>query len=459
MKKMLNALVKIVGTEYVSDHPEEKYFYSMDAGTMEPCEPDFIVMPGSTEEISRIMILANENEIPVIPMGGGLVLSGLTRALKGGIILDLKRMNHILEINENSRYAVVEAGTAQGMLKAYLEKHHPDLKHSLPDAPPIATIAGNVLIHGSGHMSHSDGFHSEMLTGLEVVLPTGEVVKTGSCSVSPFWCSKAPLPDLAGLFIGWAGTTGVVTKLAIKLYPQYKFNDACIFVTEDAALVPDILYKISGTRMAEDITSWMTPKPAWAEGFQHINVNYGANTKEELKWKRNLIFASVKKYIDQKIGGFMALPPMMKTRFLEVPATQLSRFADARKGGGFEYVGTIMPPELFPDACRIGLEIAGQFNTAYSMGARIIGINHCMMFFYAYAFNRADEDDVNRARKALEETNKRAIEIGGIPWKAEVPAQKQIIKKMDKNTFTLMNKIRKALDPRGIMNPGNWEEL
>ena len=458
MKKIVEKLVNIVGAEFVSDQPEERYIYSMDPGTMPPREPDFVVMPGNCEEVRQILIVANRDEIPVVPLGAGLVLSGLTRALKGGIILDMKRMNRILEVNETSRYAVVEAGTSQGMLQAYLKKHHPNLKHSAPDAPPVATIAGNVSIHGSGHLSHAAGFHSDMLNGLEVVLPTGEVARIGSCATSSYWFSRAPLPDLAGLFLGWAGTTGVITKLAIKLYPSYKYNDVGIFVTEEAQLIPDILHRMTGTQVAEDMTTWMAPKPDWAKGFLHCDINFGANTKDELIWKRNLIRASVQEYIDQKVAGFMPLPPAMKQPFLEVPARTLSRFADVRRGGGFEYVGAIMPVDLFPEAYKVGLEIADRLNVNYSLGSRIIGVNHCMMFFYAYAFNRADPADVERAQKALEETNRIVVDMGGIPWKAEAPAQKEIIRKMDPNMFDLMNRIRAVLDPKGIMNPGNWEE-
>ena len=153
----------------------------------------------------------------------------------------------------------------------------------------------------------------------------------------------------------------------------------------------------------------------------------------------------------------MALPPDMKRGFLEAPSKSVSLFADVRKGGGFEYVGAIMPIQLFADAYRSGIEITESYGIPYAMGARIIGLGHCMMFFFAYAFNRADRDDVNKAQQALEDTNERVLEMGGIPWKAEAPAQKQIIRKMDPNTFALMNRIRSVLDPKGIMNPGNWE--
>jgi len=458
MQDILKLLADIVGPQFVSDSPEEKLIYAMDPGTMPPCEPDIVVMPGSTEEVQKIVQTANTHAVPVVPLGAGLVLSGLSRPLKGGIVLDMKRMNQILEINEISRYALVEAGTSQGMLQAYLQKHFPNLKHSAPDAPPAATVAGNVSIHGSGHLSHAGGFHSDMLNGLEVVLPTGELVRIGSCATSPYWFARAPLPDLSGLFLGWAGTTGVITKLAIKLYPSYPLNDVGVFVCEDASLMPDILYRITGAQMAEDVTAWMTPKPDWAASFLHCNVNYGARTPKELLWKRNLIRASVEKYINEKTGGFLPLPSMMKNRFLEVPARQLSLFADVRKGGGFEYVGAIMPVELFPQAYDLGLDVSDSVGVNYSMGCRIIGVNHCMMFFYAYAFNRADPRDVDRAQAALEKTNRQVVDMGGIPWKAEAPAQKEIIRKMDPNMFALMGRLRSTLDPNGIMNPGNWEE-
>jgi len=458
MKQIYDILLEIVGPGFVSDAQEEKYIYSMDPGTMPACEPDIVVMPGNTDEVQKIVQAANTYRVPLVPLGAGLVLSGLSRALKGGIVMDMKRMNRILEINEMSRYALVEAGTSQGMLQAYLRKHYPGLKHSAPDAPPTATVAGNICIHGSGHMSHAGGFHSDMLNGLEVVLPTGEVVRLGSCATSPYWFARAPLPDLAGLFLGWAGTTGVVTKLSIKLYPNYPLNDVSVFVCENASLMPDILYRITGTQVAEDVTTWMTPKPDWAAGFFHCNTNYGARTKNELIWKRNLIRSAVETYIDDKTGGFLPLPGMMKQRFLEVPARQLSLFADVRKGGGFEYVGAIMPVTLFPKAYDLGLDIADRRGVSYSMGCRIIGVNHSMMFFYAYAFNRADPADVVRAQGALEETNKKVLDLGGIPWKAEAPAQKEILSRMDPAMVDLMGRIRAILDPNHIMNPGNWED-
>ena len=458
MDQVYERLSEIVGENYVSNTAEERFIYSRDQGVQEPHMPDYVVMPQSTLEVQSIIRLANTHKIPVVPMGGGLVLSGLTVPQKHGIVLDMKRMNKILEVSEGSHYAVVEGGASQGMLDAYLKKHHPGLKHSLPDAPPVATIAGNIAIHGSGHLSQSEGgFHSEMVTGLEVVLGSGEIVRLGSCSTVPGWFSRAPLPDLAGLFLGWNGTTGVITKVGIKLFPRPKFHDVLIYMTEDIDLAPDILSRIINTEAAEDINYALSPKPDYLNGFQMTVINLTANTQTELNLKKKILRDALLDYYETKESGFMPMPPAMKAGFVEAPQKTLSKFADVKRGGGFEYVGAIMPIEKIPDACREGVRITGKHGITYSLGARIIGRGHAAMFFFAYPFNRADHEDIEKVGEALEDTNEAALNLGGIPWKAEVAGQRMILDRMDSQTRSLMKKIKELLDPNGIMNPGNWE--
>jgi len=457
-QEIMAKLKAIVGSNYVSDATEELYIYSRDQGVQEPHLPDCVVMPGSAQEVQAIIAFAVQEKIPIVPMGGGLVLSGLTVPLKGGVVLDMKRMNRIIEVNETSHYAVVEAGTSQGMLDAYLRKRHPTLKHSLPDAPPSATIAGNIAIHGSGHLSQSQGgFHSEMVTGLEVVLPTGELLRLGSCSTVPSWFSRAPLPDLVGLFLGWNGTTGVITKVGIKLYPRPKLHDVMVFMTEDIDLAPEIITLVINTEAAEDINYALAPKPDYLQGFQMTVINVTANSAEELQMKKKIIRDALRIFYETKEAGFMPVPPNMKAGFLEAPQKALSKFADVRKGGGFEYVGAIIPIEKIPDACRAGISITAKHKITYSLGARIVGRGSCAMFFFAYPFNRTDREEVERVKRALEDTNETALKLGGIPWKAEFQGQQLIMKQMEPESYRLMQKIREVLDPAGIMNPGNWE--
>ena len=458
MDPTLARLQAIVGAASVSDNAEERYLYARDQGLQAPHAPDYVVLPGSTQEVRQIVELANEKGIPVVPMGGGMVLSGLTIPLRGGIVLDMKRMNRILEVNACSRYAVVEAGCAQGMLKAYLNKHHPTLKHSLPDAPPGVTIAGNIAIHGSGHLSqHEGGFHSEMVTGLEVVLPTGEIVRLGSCSTVPTWHARAPLPDLVGLFLGWNGTTGVITKVGLKLFPRPPLVDGLLFMSADPDRVPEIVSRITALEVAEDINFMVTPLPKMFAGVEITMIGLGANTPEEMALKKRLCREALRTYWESKEAGFVPLPPKIREGIAEAPNKTLTRFADVLKGGGYEYVGGIIPLEKWPQACRMGLEIARPDGITYSLGGRVIGRGHSVMFFCAYPFNRADEKSMERARRALHDTNVAILELGGIPWKAELPAQRLILERMEPATKTLMRRIMQTLDPAGIMNPGNWE--
>ena len=116
-----NSLVKIVGKDFVSNRQEELYMYSRDPGAQLPRKVDYVVMPKTVEEVQKIVLLANKEKIPITPMGGGFTLSALTVPIKGGIVLDTKRMDKIIEVNEKSKYAIVEAGVSQGALKSYLE--------------------------------------------------------------------------------------------------------------------------------------------------------------------------------------------------------------------------------------------------------------------------------------------------------------------------------------------------
>jgi glycolate oxidase len=458
MSEIVKALQDIVGEKYVSNHPEELWFYSRDPGLTEPRPPDYVVAPKTAEEVRRIVLLANEKKIPVVPMGNGMALTGLVIPRRGGIVLDMKRMNRILEVNEKGRYVVVEGGTNQGMLKAHLDKHYPRLRHSVPDAPPATTIAANVALHGQGRLTQQYGFNSDMVTGLEVVLPTGEICKVGSCSMSPYWFSKGPtLPDLSGLFLGWLGTTGILTKVGLKLYPRKKFRDVDVFVTDRDELVHDMILKITHTEMTEDVTIWFQPKPLMFKGNNHITIYITGDTEEEIEFKRRLMWKTLQEYIDSRDGGFMTILPAMKPAFLEMPQRGIAAFADVPKGGGFEYSGPITLIEQYPLLAQKIRDLAAKYKVVYAGTARVIDAGHVMMMGISFAFNRNDPDMMDRARHALHEAAEYSLKIGGIPWKPNVEEQMLAMSMIEPNTLKLMKMIKENLDPNGIMNPGNWE--
>ena len=455
MDSIYKSLAEIVGEDHVSSQPEELYIYSYDLGTTEPHRPDYAVAPRTTEEVQKIVKLANKEKIPIAPLGGGLSLAGLAVPLRGGIALDLKRMDTIIEVNEKARYVVLECGVSQGQLSSYMEKYHPNLRHSEPGAPPQATIAGNIAIHGQGDLAQPYGFNSDMVNGLEVVLPTGEVCKIGSCSVSPSWFTLHPLPDL-GLFLGWSGTTGIITKVSLKLFPSKKIKSAEQFVVENEDLVPEIVYKITHTEMADDIVAFSQAIPTFSSGLHHINILITADSEKELEFKTELFWDDVlAEYVRNGDGGFLNLSAAMKAGLQRRP--QVSKASDWKKGGGFEYVGAIMPVETYPECYRHGLEISARHDIPYTVLGRVIGRSHAMMFSWTYAFNRADPESIRQAREALHESDDLALELGGTVWKPGVYGQKLVMERIDPNTLKLMKKVKELLDPNGIMNPGNWE--
>ena len=450
------SLQKIVGKNFVSNRQEELYIYSRDLGASEPRQVDYLVVPRTVEEIQEVVKLACSKKIPIVPLGGGLNLSGLTIPVRGGIVLDMKRMDDIIEVNESNRYVLIEAGVTLGNLISYLRKNHPDLRFSIPDAPPTATIAGNALFYGSGHLSKY-GAHPDMINGLEVVLPTAEICRLGSCAITPSWFSRSPLPDLSSLFINWLGTTGVITKLSFKLYPRHRIREMLIFTIRNPDTIPDAIERITATEMMEDVLIFAT-MPKTSKIIMNLLLLYvTADSDKEFNFKQSLfkeMFAEDSKILNVPKEIF---PPEFISEYMGEPKYGME-VADIKKGGGFDYVGANLPLDQVPGAYRQGMEIAQKYGfdgPIYTI--RNIGIGQSVIFTFIYSFNRADEESLENCRKALTETTDMALEIGGVPWKPTIGEQQQIIKKMNPATFDLMCKIKGLMDPNGIMNPGNWE--
>ena len=287
--KIMTNLEEIVGKEFASNKPEDLYIYSQDPGASEPRTVNFVVMPKGVEEVQEIVKLANREQIPIIPMGGGLTLSALVVPIKGGIVIDMKRMDKIIEINELSRYALIEAGVTTGQLLSHLNEKYPMLQPPVPDAPPSATVAGNVLIHGSGYLSQRHGDHGAMINGLEVVLPNGDICKLGSCATSDYWFSRGPIPDFIGMFISSFGTMGIITKLSLKLYPKPKFRDIIFGLLNDPKDLPNLLLNITTQRFTEDMLLGMQDKPEWMKGYIFIMTYITGETQEDIERQTKLL--------------------------------------------------------------------------------------------------------------------------------------------------------------------------
>ncbi len=212
-RELIKKLGKIVGSERLTTAAEELSCYSYD-GTGRIFPPEAVAFPDTPEEIAAILKLANEYRFPVVPRGAGSGMTGGSLPVAGGLVLATSRMNRILEIDPDNMIAVVEPGVINGDLQKTLKKHNliypPD-----PASLKFCSIGGNAAECAGGPSAVKYGVTRDYVIGLEVVLPTGEIMTTGVRT------EKGVVGyDLTHLFIGSEGTLCVFTKLILRLLPR-----------------------------------------------------------------------------------------------------------------------------------------------------------------------------------------------------------------------------------------------
>lgn len=226
-------LAEIVGQQYVSIGESDKLVYSTDWAWMpqmwldrgQPLHPpDYIVHPGSAEEISEIMDIANKYRIPVVPWGGGSGSQGGALPIFGGILLDLKRMNKIISIDEKSLTVTAEAGIIISQLEWAVNEKGLTFPHYAASSN-CATLGGALAPRGTGTVSTKYGKAEDMVLSMQVALPTGEIIRT------PPVPQHAAGPDWFRLFLGAEGTFGVITEATMRLdyIPESRLLRAVLF--------------------------------------------------------------------------------------------------------------------------------------------------------------------------------------------------------------------------------------
>lgn len=205
-------LGEIVGADNVITSQVDCLGYSRDM-SVHMGAPDLVVFPSSTEQVAAVMKLCHETKTPVIPRGGGTSVTGAVLATQGGVLLNLIRMNQILEVNLADHYVRVQPGLVCGALNTVLAKD----KYFFPPDPgsaAIATLGGMINTNASGIRAIKYGTTKDFVMGLTVVLADGRVLKTGS---------RAPKfsngYDLTHLFCSSEGTLGVITEATLKIMP------------------------------------------------------------------------------------------------------------------------------------------------------------------------------------------------------------------------------------------------
>ncbi len=213
---LIQELKSIVGEEYAITNDEVRKAYGSDETEDFNFPPEIVLKPVTKEEVSLIMKLANDHEIPVTPLGARTGLSGGALAVYGGIGLSMERFNRIIEIDEDNLQVTVEPGVITQVLQEACQERG---LYYAPDPASRGTcfIGGNLAENSGGPRAVKYGVTKDFVLNLEVVLPNGEIITTGANTLK-----NSTGYNLTQLMVGSEGTLGVITKAVLKLIPYPK---------------------------------------------------------------------------------------------------------------------------------------------------------------------------------------------------------------------------------------------
>lgn len=230
MRGLTRDLEHLLSSRHVFSQPEDLLAYTNDA-THRRVMPAAVVQPGTTGEISKVLVYANNMSIPVIPRGAGTGLAGGATPVSESIVVDLKRLDQVLEVDTKNLTATVECGVVTQKFHTLVESmglfYPPD-----PQSMSVCTMGGNVATRAGGPRGVKYGTTKDYVLGIEAVLPDGEVIHYGGKSVK-----MSSGYDLARLFTGSEGTLGIITKITLKLLtlPPYRRTMVAVFPELDDA--------------------------------------------------------------------------------------------------------------------------------------------------------------------------------------------------------------------------------
>ena len=465
--KILEELVSIVGKENATAAKHIRYAYSYDLSFVKPKLPDYVVMATTVEQIQNLMKLANREKIPVVPFTAGSNIGGLCIPERGGILLDLKRMNKIIKIDEESHYAVIEPGVSHAQLATELYKYN--LRWSWPVGPPSGSSSSCAISHGIGGLSGRYGLNSEEITSMEVVLPTGELVRVGSCAIrEDSWHSVLPLPQLDGLFKGWLGTSGVVTKIGLRVHPIPPVLKVFTVSTRDIEDMVSYMRNLGNYEICDDLTAvswWLAqvpipspyiPKPDDAPEWFCFGTTFSWTEKE--KEAREEIWQMALEE-EQKKGTsikYAEYPEEALKARTQLPSQIVGSTKNYTKmaGGGISWPGTFTPVNKWAPVYNEWKKILIDHDLSPSVRVTNYRGVHYGMLRAMIPFNKRSPEATENARKAIVECLKVDLDAGGIPYKPPVDFAAEINKRAHPGYLSLLRQVKKLLDPNDIMNSG-----
>jgi glycolate oxidase len=449
----LTRLREIVGAQNVLTAPEDLIAYSFDGTAAMQQLPGGVVFATVTEQVAQVLKFANETKLPVVTRGSGTGLSGGSLPSADCLVLCLVKMNRILELDRANLTILVEPGvTTLAVFEAAAGAglfYPPD-----PGSMKISTIGGNVAENSGGLRGLKYGITRNYVMGLEVVLPDGEILRTGNKCVK----------DVAGyslrdLFIGSEGTLGVITKVLLRLIPKpaAKKTMVATFAQMDAAaqcvsdiiaaqIIPCTLEFLDRTtiRCVEDFAKVGLPLDCEALLLMETDGHPAAVAEEAAQMEQ----------LARKAGA-------LEVRVAKDDA-EANKLATARRSA-FSALARLAPTTILEDATVPRSELAkmirfvAEIAKKYNLRVGTFGHMGDGNLHPTFLTDERNKDEMHRVEEAFKEIFDEAIRLGGtITGEHGIGvAKKSFLPKFAGDAqMRVMRELRRALDPNSILNPG-----
>ena len=449
--KELEFIRSIVGPERMSIGESILDLHSKDESFHQRRKPEVVVWPLSSAEISQILKMANEDRIPVTPWGAGTSLEGNPIPVEGGIVLDLQQMNRILELRTEDLQVRVEAGVIYKELNQTLSRHGLFFP---PDPGASATIGGMVGNNASGIRTIKYGATKDFILSMVVVLPSGEIIHVGTNAIK-----TSSGYDLCRLFVGSEGTLGVVTEVTLRLIGLPAEFMAAIAQFNPIREATDTVIQIMRSGLSPAALEFLdAPTVQVVNQFKKLSLEerptlfiefHGASAaglREELEMVKEICGENRSFRFDAGIGR-----------------EERNRLWEARYGVRESI--KVNNPGFYPLVIDTAVPIS-KYSDMVEWGQRIVEKKGLK----GYAFGHAGSGNLHmeilgipeekaqwqKVREAEEEIVHFALECGGTATGEHGIGigKKKFMKKEHGESLTLMKRIKKLLDPNGIMNPG-----
>lgn len=451
-KEIYQALEKIVGPQNLTARDADRQCYAYDA-TQIQARPDAVIFPGNTREISEILKTANQYTFPVVPRGAGSGMSGGSVPIQGGLVMVLLRLNRIKEIDTNNFVAVVEPGVITRDLQQAVEAeglfYPPD-----PSSSHFSTLGGNLAECAGGGRAVKYGVTRDYVLGLEVVLPTGELLKTGVQT------AKGVVGyDLTRLMVGSEGTLGVITEMTLKLIPLPEARQTILAFFDQMALATRTVVEILQARILPSALEFMDQASiTCVEEYLHLGLPTRAQAlllievdgDREATARQGEMIQQICQGLGatgvKKAAGTQEAEELWKARRAISPAVFRLRPNKINED-------IVVPRDKIPEAVERFQKIGrGLDLLVISFGHAGDGNIHVNVMF-----DGKKPGEKEKAQEAVAEIFKVVMALGGtLSGEHGIGLTKAPFLSLELNSLSLslMKKIKTLFDPNHILNPG-----